>query len=163
MQIIPGLYVGDDDAYQRLKDRPGWSFLRCCKEGPGGHRQTLGYTTLGAPKDKNYLWVKRGNHMALNLLDLDDPEFIAEGMINMGLDFIRERLAAGDKVLIACNQGHSRGPTTALMYLRTVGEMPYAFTKAERVFRTLYPKYDPGQAMRQYARSHWRQLEEQHG
>src|ERR1035437_6807877 len=35
-EIIKRLYVGDDAAYERLKDAPGWSFLRCCKDGPGG-------------------------------------------------------------------------------------------------------------------------------
>lgn len=102
-EVINRLYVGGDKDYERLQSRPGWSFLRCCKEGPGGHRALLGYHTLAAPKGANYLWVRRGNVMALNLLDLDDPAYISEEMIKKGLDFIEERLNAGDKVLVACN------------------------------------------------------------
>jgi hypothetical protein len=105
--------------------------------------------------------VRKGNLMALNLLDLDDPNFIPTEMIRKGLQFVHERLQAGDKVLIACNQGHSRGPTVALMYLRSIGEMPYHFIGAERVFRTLYPPYSPAQGIRQYARSHWDSLADQ--
>ena len=158
MEVYSNLFVGDDTAYEKLKDKSGWSFLRCCKEGPGGHRQLLGYTTLGAPKGPNYLWVKRGKVLALNLLDLDDPSFIDEGMVNKGLDFIDERLKAGDKVLVACNQGRSRGPTMAMMYLRRIHDLPDRFRLAFKIFKGIYHKYDPGQAMEQYAKSHWDSL-----
>jgi hypothetical protein len=46
------------------------------------------------------------------------------------------------------------------MYLRAAGEMPYSFPRSERMFRTLYRKYDPGLGIRKYAKSHWDQLEE---
>lgn len=157
-EIVNRLWVGGDKDYEKLQGRAGWSFLRTCKEGPGGHRAILGYNTLGAPKDKNYLWVRRGNLMALNLLDLDDPNYISEEMIDKGLTFIAERLKAGDKVLVACNAGHSRGPSLAMMYLRSVGELPDSFIRAEKVFRTLYPHYDPAQGIRQFAKSHWHTL-----
>lgn len=159
--IIPRLYVGGDDEYKRVADRSGWSWLRTCKEGPGGHREVLGYSTLGAPQGDNYLTVRRGKHMALNMIDLDDPKFFRDELIQPGLKFIGERLSAGDKVLVACNQGHSRGPTTALMYLRAAGEMPYSFPRSERMFRTLYRKYDPALGIRKYAKTHWDQLEGQ--
>lgn len=156
-KLLPNLelYVGGDKDFEKIAHRSGWSVLRCCKYGPGGHQQTLGYETLAAPKGPNYLWVRKGNLMALNLLDLDDPFFVSEDMMKKGLDFIDERLKAGDKVLTACNQGQSRGPTTALLYLRRIGEMTYHFVSAERVFKTLYPPFDPGIGMRQYARMHW--------
>lgn len=154
-QIITNLYVGGDIDYEKLEGKAGWSFLRCCKFGPGGHKDTLGYTTPGAPKGPDYLAVKRGHRMALNFIDVEDPNLIPLDMVNKGLKFIDERREAGDKVLVACNQGHSRGPTTALLYLRSIGEMAGNFIQSERVYRTLYPKYDPGQGARTFARSHW--------
>lgn len=157
-EVLDRLWVGGDKDYEKVESRAGWSYLRCCKEGPGGHRWILGYNTLGAPKDKNYLWVRRGNLMALNVLDLDDPNYISKEMIDKGLDFIDEHMKAGSKVLVACNQGHSRGPTTAMMYLRRIGELPDSFGRAEKIFRTLYPHYDPGQGMRQFARTNWHLL-----
>jgi hypothetical protein len=160
-EIIPRLWVGGDRDYEELvdKDKRGWSYLRCCKEGPGGHRQSCGYTGLGAPKDRNYLVKRKGeNLMALNLIDADDPNFISPQMIRAGLDFIVERLAAGDKVLVACNHGHSRGPSVALMYLRSIGEMPHAFALSERIYHTIYPHYEPRAGIRQFARSHWSKL-----
>jgi len=153
--------VGDDSDYERLKDHKGWSFVRIAKEGPGGHRQTMGYHTLGAPKDSpNYLWIRKGPLMALNILDLDDPEMIPELPIKKGLEFIKERIDAGDKVLSACNQGHSRGPTLMLMFLRAIGEMPEGFNRAAHKFKALYPPYEPNEGITIFARRHWHQLKE---
>jgi hypothetical protein len=161
VEIIKRLYVGDDADYERLKTHEGWSFLRVCKEGAGGHRQTLVYHTLGAPKDSpNYLWIRKGHLMALNVLDLDDPKMIPELPITKGLEFLKERFDAGDKILSACNAGHSRGPTVMLLFLRAIGEMPESFPRAVRKFKTLYPAYDPGIGMRTFAREHWQQLKD---
>lgn len=153
--IIGSLYVGDDADYEKLKDRKGWAFLRCCKEGPGGHRETVGYDTLGAPKGSEYLAAASGNRLALNYIDANDPHFIPLEMVRKGLAFVDKQLSEGDKVLIACNMGHSRGPTTAMLYLRSIGELDGNFVSSERIFRTLYYKYAPGLGVRQFARSHW--------
>lgn len=157
-EIIPRLYVGDDTAYEKLKDKDGWSILRCCKEGAGGHRETLGYTGQAAPKGAHYLSADQLRRRALNFIDPQDPNFIPREMIEKGLKFIDQRLSAGDKVLVACNQGHSRGPTTALLYLRAIGDLAGNFISSERVFRTLYSKYDPGVGMRTFARSYWNEF-----
>jgi len=158
--IIPRLWVGDDHDYEKVKDKPDWSVLRCAKEGPGGHRETLGYETQGAPKGPSYLSVDQLNRRALNFIDPHDPHFIPVEMVKQGLDYIDARLAAGDKVLIACNKGHSRGPTTAMLYLRSIGELAGNFHHSERVFKTLYPQYDPGIGMRTFASSHWSEFDQ---
>jgi hypothetical protein len=157
-EIYPNVYVGDDEDYTNREHLKRMSFLRCCKYGPGGHHQTLGYDTLAAPPGPEHFVVKRKNLMALNLLDLDDPNFIDDGMIQTGLDFINSELAKGQKVLIACNAGMSRGPTVGLMWLRSVGDMPHNFLQSERIYRTIYEKYDPSAGINQYARMHWAAL-----
>jgi hypothetical protein len=154
-EIIPRLYVGNDQDYENNKDREGFCFVRCCKYGPGGHQQTLGYHTLAAPEGKNKYTVRRGNLLALNILDLDDPNFIPKDMIDSALSFIGEKLGEGKKVLVACNHGHSRGPSIALMYLRSIGEMPHSFVWAEKIYRVLYPEYNPNQGIRQWLRMNW--------
>lgn len=157
--IIKNLYVGDDNDYLKIKDKPEWKALRCCKYGPGGHQETLGYRTLGAPKGKNYLSVDQHNRRALNFIDPHDPNLIPIDMIVKGLEFIDKSLAAGDKILVACNAGHSRGPTTALLYLRSIDELTGNFVRSENVFRTLYPKYDPGEGARTFAKANWNYFE----
>lgn len=159
-QVYPHLYVGDDHNYLTLKGKDGWSFVRCCKDGPGGHRDLLGYETHAAPKGNDYLFTTKGNTLALNFIDPHDPHYIQPEMVRKGLAFIAERLQDGGKVLVACNQGHSRGPILALLYLRGIGELPHNFITAERVFRTLYPAYEPGLGTRQFARTHWGAFED---
>jgi len=173
IEVIKNLYIGGDKDYERIKNNKGWSIVRCCKEGPGGHRDTLGYTTLGAPKDKNYLWVLKGNRLVLNMLDLDkeysisdtDPKIrtsldFIDKMVSIALDFIDKKLQSGDKVLVSCNKGISRSPTTAFLYMKKAGEFPtYKFSQARRVFKALYPPYDPNLVMNKYVKEKYVQLE----
>jgi hypothetical protein len=158
VRIYPHLRVGGDDAYERLKDEDNWSFLRCCKYGDGGHQQTLGYTTLGAPDGPDKYWVRCGHRLALNLLDLDDPNFIPEQMIFTGLEFVKQELEAGREVLISCNAGLSRGPTVGLMFLRYIGDLPHAYLHSVRLFYHIYRQYRPSQGIEQFARNVWSQL-----
>ncbi len=159
-RLIGNLFVGSDEDYDKVKENKQWSVLRTCKEGTGGHRDTLGYTTQSAPKGKNYLFADGITHRALNFIDPRDPNFIPIEMIKKGLEFIDKRLEAGDKVLIACNKGESRGPTTAMLYLRAIGELPGNFHHSENIFRTLYPAYNPGIGMRTFASQQWSSLKD---
>ena len=142
-EIIRGLYVGSDKDVAKAEER-GYARLACCKDGPDSHRSMLGYTTLGAPKGKNYLSVRKGDVMALNLIDVDDPTMIPDEVIDLGINFIEDMQSAGRKMLVHCNAGHSRSTTITFMYLRAVGEMPDSFLAAEKKFRYIYPPYDPG-------------------
>lgn len=157
-QVIPGIFVGGDKDYERIAPREDFSAVRCCKYGPGGHKDTLKYTTRAAPDGPNKYWVEKGRLMALNLLDLDDPHYVNLDMIKHALAFAQAERAKGQKVLFACNEGHSRGPSCALMFLRAIGEMPHPFIQSEKVFKTLYSKYEPAQGIRQFARDHWSEL-----
>ena len=158
-EIYNNVWVGDDTDYEKIKDKKDWKSVRMCKFGPGGHKETLGYETMGAPKGKNYLSVEAPNRIAINIIDMDDPNFIPWECITTALDYAKKQLDKGFKILIACNAGHSRGPTTGLCFLRAIGDMPHNFATSERIYRTLYKKYDPGMGMRQVARSHWSDLD----
>lgn len=148
--VYPRLYVGGDTDYLKLKDQPGWAFVRACKEGPGGHRQTVGYTTRGAPKNNEYYFAERDNRLALNLIDSLDPAFIHDPPIEAALQYIDKQLQNGFKVLVACNQGISRGPSIAMMYLGMIHDLPSNFREAYRVFKVLYHRFDPTQGMEFY-------------
>lgn len=158
-EIIKRLYVGDKEG-EPIAERRGYSSLAACKDGsPDCHRAVLGYTTLGAPKDANYYFYRSDKkHMALNLIDVDDPDMIPREAVDAGLKFMKERYDAGDTVFSHCIAGHSRGPTMMLMFLRTIGEMPDSFLASEHKFRALYPEYNPGKGMRMHARERWKSL-----
>lgn len=157
--IIKGLYLGSDKDVPEAKRR-GYARLCCCKDGPDSHRSMLGYETLGAPKDKNYLSARRDNVMALNIIDVPDPDLIPDEVIDIGLKFIHEMMSKGETVFVHCNAGHSRSPSIVLMYLRTIGEMPDSFLRAETIFRKIYDDYDPGVGMRAHSRARWRSLKD---
>jgi predicted protein tyrosine phosphatase len=156
LDIYPRLWIGDDQDYLKMKDKEGWAFVRAAKYGPGGHQQMLGYTSRGAPKGPNYYAVWQGNHLALNLIDSDDPAFFHEEAINPALEFIDKYLKAGYNVLVSCNRGHSRSPSIVFLYLGMIHDLPSDFNEAFRVFKILYPKYDPGQGIKFYIKHHYK-------
>ena len=158
-EIISRLWVGDEEAVPEA-NRRGYSILAACKDGsPDCHRAVLGYTTLAAPHDANYFFYRSDKkHMALNLIDVDDPDLIPREPVDAGLRFMKERYDAGDKILSHCLAGHTRGPLMSLLFLRAIGEMPERFLRAEHKFKTLYPPYDPGKGFRSRAREWWNEL-----
>ena len=158
--ILTDLYVGGDKDHLKIENQSGWKSLRCAKYGPGCHQQSVGYKSLAAPQGPDYLSVVKKNRMALNFIDTADPNFIPIEMIETGLRYVNSQLRSGYKVLIACNQGHSRGPTTALLYLRATGELQGNFIHSERIFRTLYPHYDPGIGARHFASTNWQHFKD---
>jgi predicted protein tyrosine phosphatase len=153
----PILYVGSDDDYADAAKR-GFAILSAAKDGPHGHRSMLGYGGMSAPKNSNYLHVESGQHLALNLIDSEDPDFIPEAAIETGLRFIHKHIQAGDRVLVHCNAGLSRSPIVAMLFLRSVGELPSSFLASEKVFRSLYSSYQPAHGVRAFARANWKKF-----
>lgn len=158
-QIIKNMFLGSDADISEAKKR-GYAILACCKDGPNGHRAMLGYTSLAAPHGKDYLFARRGDWMALNLIDVPNPEMIPNEAIGEGLKFIHEILSDGKRIFVHCNAGHSRGPSISMMYLRAVGELPQDFPQARKIFKTIYPRFDPGDGMLHKLRSQWGELKD---
>lgn len=156
-QIAPRLWIGSDDDFAQL-DQYGtdWSVLHAAKVP--FHRDFLGYKGNAAPKEhEEYLVARRGNRMALNLIDALDPKYIGKPMIDAAMTFIDEQLAAlkePNAVLVNCNQGHSRAPTLGMLYLAPT--LPEAFEDAEAAFRKTCPSYKPATGIREFAKTHWK-------
>lgn len=158
IEVAPRLFVGNQLDYEtKIKGKDGWRVVQCCKEPY--HREALGYTGRGAPRDHaEYLYALRDERLILNMVDVADARFFAPDMIDAALDFIAGTLAPGDvKVLVHCNQGGSRAPGLALLYLRKVGGLYGGMTydAAEEFFRGIYPNYQPAKGIRDYLIAHW--------
>ena len=80
--VFPNLFVGTQQDYElNVKSQPGWMVVHACKEPY--HRQELGYTSQGAPKNHpEYLIARRGNRLILNLVDAPDPRYIPKEIID---------------------------------------------------------------------------------
>lgn len=163
IEVSPRLYVGNQIDYEkRVKGKIGWSVVHCAKEPY--HRQALGYKGSGCDRnDPEYLFAYRdmdghkGNdRLCLNMVDAPKPEFFRDAMIDAALDFIERRMFHGN-VLVHCNQGGSRGPSVALLYLheRDDAWKGIPFDEAESSFLDLYPSYQPGAGIREYLRQRW--------
>jgi hypothetical protein len=126
-------------------------YIAACKEPC--HRQALGYTTKAAPIDSSeYLWCYRGSGLILNLVDGTDPKWISSAMVEEALSFIDK---STDPVFLFCNQGESRSPTIALMWLVSRGHIiEKSFNDAETAFKKLYPSYKPKDGIRLFAKSY---------
>ena len=148
IEVAPRLWVGSQADYERK--RPAWPIVQACKEPY--HRKALGYTTRGAPKDSpEYLFCYRGKRLILNIVDVDDPQFISAAGVDEAVGFVRRQ--RGVDVLIHCNQGRSRSPSIAMLAL--AGDLPETFDDAETIMRRLYPPYDPARGVHEFARANW--------
>jgi predicted protein tyrosine phosphatase len=170
-EVYPNLYCGNDQDWLNLEkefinstfvDQPtqNWAVAHAAKEP--NHRQFVGYTGRGCPKESSeYLWAERGNRLALNIVDAPKPEFFAKEMIDKALDFIDEKLKAGYKVLVHCNQGESRSPSIVLLYLIKKGIIiDETLEDCEAEFMKIYPEYNPGAGIRGFLKEHWREYKD---
>lgn len=159
IEVYPKLFVGDENDYEfRVVGQEGWAVVHACKEPY--HRQALGYRGRGAPKEHpEYLVAPRGNRLILNIVDVNNPAFFDRGMIEAALDFIDESLTKGLKVLVHCNQGESRSPAIALLYMTArLDALPTeSLEAAEEQFRPLYPNYNPKPGIRGHLLQNWEQ------
>jgi predicted protein tyrosine phosphatase len=157
IEVHHNLFVGDATDEASVRGAAGWYVVSAAKEP--WHRQALGYTQRAAPKDHpEYLWARRENRLILNLVDVADPAYIRPEIVEIALAAIHTALEKdGQKVLVHCNQGGSRGPTIAMLYLqRHTDEFAgLDYEAAAEQFRSIYPSYAPARGVAEYARANW--------
>ncbi len=154
-EIVKNLFIGSQDDYElQVKSQNNWFVIHACKEPY--HRQALGYTGRAASKDHpEYLIAKRKNRLILNLVDVDNPAYISELIIDEAIKNIVENVGKRN-VLLHCNQGCSRSATIGLLYLHYVGVIiTDDYEEAEQEYLQIYPFYNPANGMRMYAKNNW--------
>ena len=156
IEVHSKLWIGAEADYYALTQRDEWFVVHACKEP--FHRQALGYSGRGAPKSHpEYYLARRGERLILNLVDVDNPAFVAKEIIDAAIDFIDEGLKCGRKVLVHCNQGESRGPSIGFIYLiaRTNVLGKESVVAASTRFRDLYPRFNPAGGMTGFIQQHF--------
>lgn len=156
------LWVGSDEDFTLLQynlgmdDTPGqWTIVHAARDP--WHRQFVGYTTRGAPKDSpEYLYAQRGNRLAMNIFDTPDVNYVNPQMMAVAVRFIQAALMVDSNmnVLVHCNEGKSRGPTVGMLAIAQDLQIPDYYA-ARKVFDELYPKYKPMAGLEDFARLHW--------
>jgi len=153
-KIANNLFVGsgNDCFYQ---DKPNWAVVHACKDPC--HKIGVGYSGSLKPTHPNYLILSKENHLFLNLVDMDVlAHKYTEPIVQAALNFIETKSKAGN-VLIHCNQGQSRSPALALLFLaKRAKSIPYNdYLSAKTEFAKLFPNYAPGLGVDSYLRDYW--------
>ncbi len=159
IEVHPLLHVGSELDYETVvRHRQDWRVVHACKEPY--HRQALGYSGRAAPKGHpEYLIARRGSRLVLNLVDAPDPAYIPKEIIDAALEFIHQSLGDGANVLVHCNEGCSRAPSIALLYLLLhTDRLPHDDVDATlRAFRAIYPPFMPAGGVAGFIRSQFAQ------
>lgn len=152
IRIYDGFYVGDQT--DCIPIAPGWATVHACK-----HPCHFGIIGKVGRNDKHYLSLDTGYNLYLNIIDPPKPLFKIE-TFTTALNFIKQHWHAGNPILIHCNQGESRAPSIALLFLANhTGIITNAsYDQAAERFIELYPKYKPGQGIQTFLRQHWLDL-----
>ena len=154
-EVLENLYVGND--YDCSLVRTKFSIIHACKTC---HQRALGYKGSLPQSHPYYLIYCRENNLYLNLVDMDRallPKY-THPIIKVALDFIRERIET-EKILVHCNQGQSRSPSIALVYLAQKGVVSSgSYQEARKDFLKIYPTYMPGIGFRLYLQKYWKEV-----
>jgi predicted protein tyrosine phosphatase len=146
------LSFGDEASCTHTIDSP-LAVIHACKEPC--HRRAVGYSTRTIAKTyPSYLVHERGHHLYLNLIDPPQPLFMMASF-EAFLSFVDREIAERD-VLIHCNQGESRAPSLALLYMaKRLRSLPNeTYVTAASAFRQRFP-YNPGQGVKDWLTTSW--------
>ena len=162
LPCLPALHIGTEEDCRGLGfgSARGFAVLHAAKYPC--HADMTGLPPRG---DQRYLAHRvSASHLTLNMIDPPVPLFSVE-LFQRALDFLDERLALGP-VLIHCNQGFSRAPSLALVYLakRAKGLHGHfaasfdGYAGARGEFAAIYPAYAPGAGLVQFLTERWKEI-----
>jgi hypothetical protein len=119
------------------------------------HRRSVGNETRSISRDcPHYLVLKRGHQPYLNIIDPPLPLFMMPTFAAF-LRFVDREIKERD-VLIHCNQGESRAPSLALLYMaKRLSALPNdSYNMAATEFRRRFP-YNPGRGIATWLTKNW--------
>jgi hypothetical protein len=136
---------------------PGFAVVHACKSPC--HQKAVGYHGSLPSHHPNYLWLEQPQNLYLNLIDPPVPLFKIESF-RCFLAFATAQYKEGATLLIHCNQGESRAPSLALLFLaKRIQAIPTgSFLEAKEAFSMLYPAYLPGRGIEQFLTMQWSEI-----
>lgn len=158
-EVYPGLYVGNEKDYYKMKEHPEFSFVLAAKNP--FHKNIVGYEGKSCDKSHpEYLIARRKDMIVLNMVDAPSSLFFSKVMIDEALNFIDEELHECRCVMIVCNRGESRSASIALLYLIQHGVLKgETLEDCEVEFLRLYPEYNPGKGIRGFVKEHFEEYQ----
>lgn len=149
-EVDKNIYVGDLNDYRNLMDNHAYVFIQACKTPC--HDVAVGNVDKNHPE---YLVAKRTNGIVLNMIDGDYGYQFSPELFNSSLDFIYQN-RDNKRILIHCNQGVSRSPSIALLYLAREGKISSdSYEHAKEDFKKIYHHYHPNTGVEQFMQLNW--------
>lgn len=123
------------------------------------HQSAVGYKGSLPNTHPNYLVLEQGSNLYLNIIDPPVPLFLPPLFSNF-MEFANKHWKDGKKLLIHCNQGESRAPSLALLFLAKGLSVidSSSYITARKEFEAIYPRYTPGKGIETYFTKNWPSL-----
>ena len=154
IEVSTNLFIGSEVncSFEALKDR---ATVHACKNPC--HARVLNYRGSLPQTHPNYLVLEWELDLYLNMVDMDrelSPVY-TNPIVQAAMSFIDKNIT-DRPVVIHCNQGMSRAPSIALLYMaRTKAIKNDSFEDAVRDFRSTYPAYQPARGISLYMSRNW--------
>ncbi|MBN1287511.1 MAG: dual specificity protein phosphatase family protein [Anaerolineae bacterium] len=155
-RIAPNLSVGNQfHCFYNYSD--DIAVIHVCQDPC--HQHAVGYRNSLPTTHPNYWFLEDRNHLYLNIINSDRPIFYTATVFVKALAFIRAQIDRR-RVLIHSNEGLSRGPSVALLYLAKMTDLvsDASYDAAAADFSNLYPQYQPQRGIVTYLRREWENL-----
>ncbi len=132
-----------------------WAVVHACRHPC--HRRAA--RRLGAFGQEVPWSLEEDQNLYLDLVDGPESCF-STAPLEAFLDFADRHWGSGLGLLIHCNQGRSRGPSLALLFLaKRAGELPTgSYAEAGAAFSRLDPDWSPGDGIRSFLHECWHRL-----
>lgn len=157
IEVNKDIFVGTDNDCV-FNPPEGLAIIHACKYPC--HSKAVRYKGSLPKTHPNYLILERGNHLFLNMVDMDQElsPIYTNPIMKAAIQFIDEKILT-NKIFIHCNQGQSRSPSIALVYLANKGIINNtSFNGAFQDFIKLYKIYLPGKGIGMYLNRNWQTL-----
>lgn len=155
-EVLPNLFYGDERVCTH--DCSGnVAVVHACKEPC--HRKAVGYSSRTIRKNHpHYLVMESDYHLYLNLIDPPTPLFRLPSFVAF-LTFVDKHIEER-RIIIHCNQGESRAPSLALLYLaKRTDRIPNdSYHAAAQAFSKEH-QYRPGRGIQTWLSQHWEEIE----
>ncbi|MFP4098732.1 MAG: hypothetical protein ACLFU1_08115 [Alphaproteobacteria bacterium] len=151
------LYFGDL-ASCTPENRRKFAVVHACKEPC--HRHAVGYQQKSLNKaHPYYLSFEKDDNLYLNVIDPPVPLFQTESF-QIFLKFAKAAKEKGKPVLVHCNQGQSRAPSFALLFMaKGLGLLPNeSYVAARKAFEEKF-SYMPGAGIAKFLETNWEKLD----
>ena len=149
-EVMKNIFVGDIEDCKNVFNAvdANYAIVHACKTC---HRLGVGYTGNLKNDHPEYLIKEDGIDLFLNMVDMD-RELMAlytNPIMKAAFEFIDKYLKLEHKVLVHCDQGGSRGPSVAMLYISRYNQWP-SYKYAVDYFKEIYPDFNPGRGIELY-------------